>query len=365
MSDNGVGSLATTQPLVSVIIPTYNRAAWLGAALDSVLAQSYPKIEIVVVDDGSTDDTAALVARYGDRVRYQRKPNGGVATARNVGLAAATGELLAFLDSDDVCLPQRIAAQVACFRQFPKIVLCSSDFSALVADRVSQTSHIGAYYSRVGATPGGVQALYSHHEPLREAALAGEAAEPRSSITVRTGRVYEQLVWGNFIHTPTVMVRRCVVDQVGGFDEAIPIATEYDWLIRVSRAGEVAYLDHPFLLYRYSGEQLSGPKHYARISLDTIATLLKVRQADPDFYRRHASRFRRRIGESYRWAADATAEQGRAAALRMWLRSAAGGVLGLSSLKVLAKILAPSGWLHRLREFRGTAVSGSGPRSGG
>jgi glycosyltransferase involved in cell wall biosynthesis len=365
VTDSGGGSLATTEPLVSVIIPTYNRAASLAAALDSVLAQSYPKIEIVVVDDGSTDDTGAVVARYGDRIRFQLKPNGGVATARNVGLAAATGELLAFLDSDDVCLPQRIATQVACFRQFPEIVLCSSDFSAVVDGRVSEASHIGSYYSLVGATPGGVRALYSHHEPLQEAARGVEEAEPRTPITVWTGRVYEQLVWGNFIHPPTVMVRRSVVEQIGGFDETIPVATEYDWLIRVSRAGLVAYLDHPFLLYGYSGAQLSGPKHHARISLDTVATLQKVRLADPALYRRHKSRFRRRIGESYLRAGDATAEQDRPAAMRMWFSSVACGALGVGSLKVLAKILMPSSWLHRLRLLRGTAVSGSGPGSEG
>ena len=92
-------------PRVSVVIPTYNRGNLIGQAIDSVLAQSYSDFEIIVSDDGSTDDTAARVARYGDRVRYVRTANGGVAHARNVGTREARGDYLAYLDSDDRYYP--------------------------------------------------------------------------------------------------------------------------------------------------------------------------------------------------------------------------------------------------------------------
>jgi glycosyltransferase involved in cell wall biosynthesis len=345
-------SVESGEPLVSVVIPTYNRAASLAATLDSVLAQSYPRIEIVVVDDGSTDDTAAVVARYGDSVRYRRKKNGGVASARNAGLAEASGELIALLDSDDLCLPERIAMQVACFRQFPQIVLCSSDFSALVNNRVTEVSHIAFYYSQARRTPGGARGLYPHSHTLTVSARADAPAKTLPAVTVLTGRVYEQLVWGNFVHPPTVMVPRAVVDAVGSFDESIPIGTEYDWLIRVSRAGEFAYLDTPLLLYRYSGDQLSGPRYSARLALDTASALRKVQLADPEIYRRHRWRFRQRVGACYLLAADAALERDRLAAVGHWLRGVAWGSIGLLSLKVLAKIATPRWLLHFWRRSR-------------
>src|ERR1700678_3861883 len=102
-----------SQPLVSIIIPTYNRAEYLGQAIDSALAQSYRPIEIIVVDDGSTDDTQGVAARYGDRIRYIHKANGGASSARNAGFAAASGEVLALLDSDDRWLTEKLEKQIS------------------------------------------------------------------------------------------------------------------------------------------------------------------------------------------------------------------------------------------------------------
>ena len=94
-------------PLISVIIPTYNRAALLCEAIDTVLSQTYTNTEIIVIDDGSTDETTAAVQKYGDRVRYTRRPNAGVNAARNLGLKQARGEFVALLDSDDLWAPSR------------------------------------------------------------------------------------------------------------------------------------------------------------------------------------------------------------------------------------------------------------------
>lgn len=112
-------------PRVSVIIPTYNRAATIERAIDSVFAQNVP-IELIVVDDGSKDDTADIVTRrYGDRVRLIRQPNQGSAAARNQGIRAAGGELIAFLDSDDEWLPGKLAAQIAILDAHPEVALTS------------------------------------------------------------------------------------------------------------------------------------------------------------------------------------------------------------------------------------------------
>src|SRR5690242_14976762 len=117
------------QPSVSVIIPTYNRARFVGEAVASALAQTLPPLEVIVVDDGSTDDTADVVARLNDpRVVYLRQENAGPATARNTGVEAARGDLIALLDSDDRWLPRKLELQVPLFEGDGKIGLVYGGF---------------------------------------------------------------------------------------------------------------------------------------------------------------------------------------------------------------------------------------------
>jgi glycosyltransferase involved in cell wall biosynthesis len=113
-------------PTVSVIVPAYNAGRYVGAALDAALDQTLPPHEVIVVDDGSTDDTAARCAPYGDRVRYVRQPNQGEAGARNTALALATGDYVALLDADDVCAPDRFEKQAAVLEARPDAVVCYS-----------------------------------------------------------------------------------------------------------------------------------------------------------------------------------------------------------------------------------------------
>jgi glycosyltransferase involved in cell wall biosynthesis len=107
--------------LVSVIIPTFNRAGYVIEAIESVLAQSYSPVEIIVVDDGSTDDTAGAISRLGAAVRYVWQPNQGVSVARNVGITLAQGDLLAFLDSDDLWEPEKLTWQVVALMANPEL----------------------------------------------------------------------------------------------------------------------------------------------------------------------------------------------------------------------------------------------------
>ena len=113
-------------PLVSVIIPTYNRAEIIEEAVDSVLAQDYKDFELIVVDDGSTDNTSEVLATYGDDIRVLYQENKGVSAARNRGISEAAGKLIAFLDSDDLWMPQKLTTQVEFFRHFHQTVVKSN-----------------------------------------------------------------------------------------------------------------------------------------------------------------------------------------------------------------------------------------------
>ena len=118
--------------LISVIIPTWNAAGYLPETLDSVLAQTYEPIEVIVVDDGSTDDTAAVVARYGERIRYIAQANsGGPARPRNVAIAAALGDLIAMFDADDIMEKEKLEAAATAFAAYPAIDLLFTNFRAI------------------------------------------------------------------------------------------------------------------------------------------------------------------------------------------------------------------------------------------
>lgn len=119
--------------LVSVVIPTYNRARYLAEAVESVLAQSYPHVEVIIIDDGSTDDTSAVAARYASKVRYVWQPNSERGAARNRGLRLARGEFVAFLDSDDVWMPDKLARDLQLFQRRPEIGLVYSDIRLMDA----------------------------------------------------------------------------------------------------------------------------------------------------------------------------------------------------------------------------------------
>jgi len=119
-------STATGKPKVSAIVPAYNSACYIGQAVESILNQTYPDCEIIVVDDGSTDDTRSVLQPYCSRIRYIYQENQGVAAARNRGIQEARGELIAFLDHDDFFLPDKLAAQVACFEAQPQLGIVHS-----------------------------------------------------------------------------------------------------------------------------------------------------------------------------------------------------------------------------------------------
>ncbi len=225
-------------PLVTVVVPTYQGEAFVRATIDSVLAQTFTDYELVVSDDGSTDGTLAIVASYGDRLRLVKQRNRGVAAARNHAASAARGEFLAFLDHDDLWEPEMLATLVPMLREDPELGLVYSD--ALVIDKQ------GVVRGRRG------RFLRYHH-----------------------GDVFDHLLHGNFIPVETTLMRTALYRDLGGCDEALRYLEDYELCLRVARASRVGFHPGPLARYRVHDHNLSHERE--PMLVEWIAVLERLR----------------------------------------------------------------------------------------
>ena len=239
-------------PRVSVIIPTYNRASLVQEAVASVLAQTYRDFELLVVDDGSTDGTLEALASFAGEIRVLSLPvRRGVSGARNAGIAAAQGEWRAFLDADDLWLPEKLARQMAFMEAHPQLLL-------------SQTEEI---WVRRGLRV----------NPPRSHAKAG-------------GDIFLRSLERCLVSPSAVVLHRRLLDAHGGFDEALPAAEDYDLWLRLAWRYEVGLLPEPLVIKRGGhADQLSRQWGLDRYRIRALRKLL----AEPELpvpYRRAARR---------------------------------------------------------------------------
>ncbi|MFL6681958.1 MAG: glycosyltransferase family 2 protein [Burkholderiaceae bacterium] len=345
-------------PLVSVVIPAYNAAATLSDTLDSVLAQTWRNIEIVVVDDGSRDGTPDVLARYAPGVRALHQANGGLAAARNAGVAAARGRFVALLDADDLCEPERIGAQVALMTARPDIVLCGSEFSCFDDAGIVSGRFARRYYSRLGRAANGPATFFEESARIDIARWLPQPPAAPVDMPVMVGDVHRHLALGNFIHPPTVMFRRGLMARVGEFDRTIPNCCDWEWLMRAARAGKFAFIDRPLLRYRRSPAQMSGPRHKLQLYSDILANLRQFAHDDPELRRWGGRDYRRALGNASLDLAGALVQTDRLRALGLLARAAFLGVVERDTLHHLAKALAPTPLVHYIQSRR-AAVSGA------
>ncbi len=222
-------------PKVSVIIPTYNRARYLAEAVESVLAQTFRDFEVVIVDDGSTDNTRDIAAKFPAAVRYYHQENEGASSARNAGIERAGGEYLVFLDSDDALLEDALEAGVAFLDRHPGVGFCYGQ-------------------------------LYSMDEDGRLLMTRRLRGAKRSC--VRTGKEQvERILFRGDITPAAALVRRSCLEEVGGFDTAIPTGQDIDMWLRLSRRFDVGYLARPLAKYRVHDNSITGQKTFRTLEL--------------------------------------------------------------------------------------------------
>lgn len=212
-------------PRVSVIIPSYNCARYLGRAIDSVSHQTYKDFDIVLVDDGSTDDTKDVAMQYGRRLTYLYQQNQGVSAARNYAIAKASGELLAYLDADDMWYPGKLEEQVAFLDAHQECGMVHSETSVI-----------------------------NEQDEILHARFNQETNRP-----VPQGHCLQALLRRSHIQTLTVVERRKCFDSVGGFDERLPIVQDYlHWIMIAAEGYEIGYLAEPLGKYRWRIGSLMG-----------------------------------------------------------------------------------------------------------
>ena len=207
-------------PKVSVVIPTYNHARYLPYALDSVINQGYPNLEVLVIDDGSYDGTAELVKPYGSKINYIYKENGGTPSALNLGLSLATGKYVCWLSADDALIGEKVSKQVSLMESDPSLGFSYTSFVVIDASGTKQYDVNSAYFT--------------HKQEM-----------------------VTKLMEGCFINGSSVMMRRSALEEIGNFDESLPQAHDYDLWFRFLRHYSCGFLEEPLLAYRWHGENMS------------------------------------------------------------------------------------------------------------
>lgn len=228
--------MTLAEPNVSVIIPTFNRKEMVTCAIKSVLEQSYRHFELIVVDDGSSDGTTPHLESQFNEVIVMRQKNQGVSAARNAGIKAAKGELIAFLDSDDLWLPRKLKRQVAFFNQHPTAVIC-------------QTEEIW----------------------IRD----GRRVNPKRRHQKPTGMIFEPSLALCLVSPSAVMLKRTLLDEVGRFDETLPACEDYDLWLRIAWRYPV-HLIRDRLIIKHGGhaDQLSRTPELDKYRIAALSKIL-------------------------------------------------------------------------------------------
>lgn len=212
-------------PKVSVVLPAYNAAQFIRQTIASITAQSFHDFEIIVVDDGSTDATAGVAAVQDSRVRVVQQRNQGIAAARNVGISHARGELIAFMDHDDLWHPDKLEAQCEVLERDPGCGIVYGEFL--------------------------------RWDPLTPPDFPDETINSSRVVAELSGFILPQLVRTNWVLLSTAVIRRAVFETVGFFDPAMPPADDWDFVIRAAERYRFIKLAQPVALYRVHGGQTS------------------------------------------------------------------------------------------------------------
>ena len=231
-------SMRKTKPNVTVIIPTYNRANFLVEAIESVFKQSYPNFELIIIDDGSEDETRERLEPYRDRLRYHYQKNGGISSARNQGLRLAEGEYVAYLDSDDLWKKHKMKTQMDYLEKRPHTQIC-----------------------------------YTDEIWIRN----GNRVNPKKIHRKHSGWIFQHCIPLCIISLSSAIMRKSLFDQVGLFDEELPACEDYDLWLRVSLVAPIHFIPIPLIIKRGGHPDQLSQKYWGmdRFRMRALEKILK------------------------------------------------------------------------------------------
>ena len=235
------------ESLVSVIIPTFNRSSMIKEALESVLVQDYRGFEIILVDDGSTDDTLEVLDAYKKDIRLLTQPNKGVSAARNAGVACSNGDFLAFLDSDDTWLPEKLSEQVKFFNSNKDALICQTQ-----------------------------------EKWIRN----GVRVNQKNRHTKLSGMIFKASVSMCLVSPSAVMLKRSLFERMGGFDERLPACEDYDLWLRIGCRHPVSLLNRELIIKRGGhDDQLSRAPGLDKYRIQSLVKIIKenILSSDQEF----------------------------------------------------------------------------------
>jgi glycosyltransferase involved in cell wall biosynthesis len=315
---------------VSAVIPTYNRAELVQRAISSALAALEPGDEVIVVDDGSEDDTVAVVEAFGPQVRLLQRDHGGAGAARNAGFAAARTDLVAFLDSDDEWFPDKIALQRAFLEARPDVLFCCSDFGV----RLEDGSEILSYLERWLHQP--VDFADAIGPPVRYSTVA-PLPRDRPDFDVFVGSIYHEEMLHNFVTAFTVMVRR----ERGAalhFAEDLPTAEEWPAFGRLAKDGDCAlFATETAWQHGHSGPRLTQQYRYI-LAEAWLKTLDRIWGQDQKFLDTHAKEYQRTRSMANLMRATSLARHGELRGAAHALRLAGFAAITIKALQWLVEV---------------------------
>jgi hypothetical protein len=276
-------------PKVSVIIPTYNSEKYICKAIDSVLMQTYKDFEIIVIDDGSSDNTKDILSKYNGKIRYLYEDNKGASAARNLGIKESRGEYVAFLDADDIWLADKLKLQVDAINTDPQIALVCTDAESFNEQGIVKTT----FFTTADPDRLLKRGYYIRHKI---------AQRKINDLYQFKGNFYKELISRNFILTSSVLMRKTCFDKIGYFNSEFHVTQDYDLWLRAAMHFPFLYINKVTFRYRLRDDSLSGKLSIREYTyLKQCGKILERHLEDcPASYKKTIKRL---ISEHYRIAA--------------------------------------------------------------
>jgi glycosyltransferase involved in cell wall biosynthesis len=332
---------------ISVVIPTYNRARLLPRAIDSALAACAPGDEIIVADDGSTDNTEAVLTPYGARVRYLSLPHRGAGAARNAGMAAARNPLVAMLDSDDEFFPDKLILQRAVLDARPDLVMATSDFG-------HRSEHGGMRHHELQRWSGDRRGWDQILGPGVPFTTFAPLPPGRAPFLVHIGDFYPILVSRSYIGPITMVIRRELAGAGPWYPEDLIFHFDWEGPARMARRGPIAYLDCELCWnWGHDGPRLTDASQHLYWS-EYLTMVQRLWGQDKEFLARYSALYRQALTNAYVKRARWLIKEGRTHEARADLHAIGGGPLLYRFMATLPERYVPVALIHGLSAFRHT-----------